>query len=852
MLMEKYLDHPTDEEKAVLNKLFIEWSKNPNQNILNHMFEIISSHESKEIRASAKKALIEYVPRDRIQDVLNLWITHPLPDIRDFIEKAVNKYKLPKPLLSISYLMLDRIDDLKSIDPDFTYLDSYVQTLNPLLGSIAYGKIKELKSSSHILGKLTVDNTEETIIDLLRMKNYDKMFDNILSYPLPFICNLIKILYDESWFPSEKNNLDTYESLIEYIGVKGWDAVSDVLYSVISRKKGKEYVPLDIEDIYNQDFYLRISPDLQYRPDRIKNHDFIARGSFNICSPNLGLSLYLDNIQISDLDNLLHIPIYSSNGVELAEFAIKVPSKNYFEMDEDGTFFTVRTKSTLFSVDLDALAALILPINKQPEDVYDIIPTMTERSNGLTKMVLTGLELLSSLHRGREYTLWDTKNEETFYVNRLYNYQSCNCSLGIDIGNNMTYVSLIPNGSCDHKIKHWSFKSKIFYESPDKYYIGNYIEQNNLSDSFQTLNNINKALIENLGLNIQSTYINPRVIFINYIEKLIDMVISDIDYPISNIGVTYDIRLPLGFDKQIFGILEKYNFKNINIAEKLTSGLITNYRLQNVRGNIILINLDTDNIGAALGVLPMPKSRKRIEDTRMRESPRENITVVAKISQNVAKTINSNEYMSVFKLILRNIIIKGSKRNIQKNMIDNVILCGPGSTEPQYLDYISSVFPKFTSSIIIDDIPYTFADGAALISSGQNYNSIIEHDLTLKISNNGNVQHIRLLKRGDNPYGKCKIFEIRHREYFDMISIDCWMNSVQTKINENVYPLNDNDFNYKKDGNHIYIFSSIIRETLSLINPNKLKICVDQNGRIFLIVMSDNDKKEIKTNIHIL
>jgi hypothetical protein len=150
--------------------------------------------------------------------------------------------------------MLDREDLLKVHDPDYLHLDSYLNELDPLLGSLLFDRVIKLKNPE--LGEISVQTDEITsdrsLMDLIRIKDYTTLWENILDYPLPFICELIKIFDQEKWTPRERSSREIYQVLIEHLGTDGWKGNEEVKWQVVSKQKNESFVPLDeTEEILN-------------------------------------------------------------------------------------------------------------------------------------------------------------------------------------------------------------------------------------------------------------------------------------------------------------------------------------------------------------------------------------------------------------------------------------------------------------------------------------------------------------------------------------------------------------------------------------------------------------------------
>ena len=97
------------------------------------MIEIIESHESIKVQNLAMISLHEHFPKDKLDQIVRIWINHPTPSLRDFVEKIVGTNGIPKPIASAALVMLDEYEKLEQTDPDFQQLDIFLKDLDPLL-----------------------------------------------------------------------------------------------------------------------------------------------------------------------------------------------------------------------------------------------------------------------------------------------------------------------------------------------------------------------------------------------------------------------------------------------------------------------------------------------------------------------------------------------------------------------------------------------------------------------------------------------------------------------------------------------------------------------------------------------
>ena len=56
-----------------------------------------------------------------------------------------------------------------------------------------------------------------SLLDKIRSKDYEYLWENLLQYPFPFICELLKIFHEDNWIPNNAADIGIYETLVEQI-----------------------------------------------------------------------------------------------------------------------------------------------------------------------------------------------------------------------------------------------------------------------------------------------------------------------------------------------------------------------------------------------------------------------------------------------------------------------------------------------------------------------------------------------------------------------------------------------------------------------------------------------------------
>jgi hypothetical protein len=112
----------------------------------------------------------------------------------------------------------------------------------------------------------------------------------------------------------------------------------------------------------------------------------------------------------------------------------------------------------------------------------------------------------------------------------------------------------------------------------------------------------------------------------------------------------------------------------------------------------------------------------------------------------------------------------------------------------------------------------------------------------LRISNEGIIGYNKILERGETIRGKSKLFEIRGA-FSDKIVIDCWTRIPILKIDEQVYPMKDNEA-LEASKMDDFDYFSLHRELIPIGRDAKLQVEVSLNGQLSFSI-EENDKKSI-------
>jgi hypothetical protein len=919
LLTTKYLMKPNEEELKELSFLFKEWIRSKNEALLVSIFDIIDTHESDRVRDLALDHLKRFLPANKREQVLDLWITHPLPSIRPFIEEIVDNYKekLKIPTLIATYTMLGRYDMVDKEDPDLINLDNYLQSLDPLLGSLLVNRVVKLKSKKFKSSKTIIEDTSNlSLVELLGRKDYDTIWEKITSFPFPFICELLKSFNENNFVPEPSTSRQTFELVMEMIGTDGWESVSDILYQVVSiydNKLGK-HRKLTAAELRAKTFSLSMSPEVYTRPDRISTQPFVSRGRHNIVDPSLNIAIYNEAIRHSQFTNNLHVPIYSQNGVLLLEFVITAPSLSSFQMDDDGMFFNIRIRETLYTVDVDLLCTFLLPLNQFTEIFVEAVDMLEEKAPEHQKTIVKGLKLLLELHIGRSFALFDIKEE---VILKVINPEPC-CGLGFDFGNTSTKVTILPF-ECGHEELEFEFKNLICYQSNNKILYGSEVEKNDLQMSLQTFRNIKRHILSSSTheLRIQNYSINAVKAGTDLIKWILKNVIDNLNYTPVKIAFSYPDFATTSYRIWLYNIFKNEGFKQIYGYEDTISALTTSYRLFKTSNTVLLIDTGDIHTTGLIASIPKHQSRKRLREKLLTET-QEPFKIVAKrfvdegsqaidgviweevyqtfedifddkkdyiittLKHTLAdkleaifeaeipdkKTINlelSGEnsfeqtleytpYMQMFKYTVRNLLAIARHRKIEKSTIETILLSGGGNHWPIFSKLLFDMFDK-KIKIIQEDDPWTISKGLALLSNAQPIDGALDFDIVLRINENGLLIYSPIFRRGEKAIGKGKIFKIEKEFGFNKIVIDIWLRKSKIKIGTDINLRDDEELHFSQDNSYLFLFDHLVEfpivlETKDLESPS-LFFGISPHGWLEIQLYDHIDELDLSKNIPI-
>ncbi len=834
LLTTKYLPNPSDGELQMISDLFKDWLRSKNEGLLVHMFQIIDSHESQEVRNLALDHIQRFLPSQKRELVLNLWITHPLPSLKDFIKQLVDTYrdKIKKPLLSALFVMLDELIKLEEMDPDLIYLDTYLEDMDPSLGSLLFERAGKLKKKLFATRPPQIFSDENvSIADLLSKKDYDTLWQSVLNYPFPFICEMIKTLEEEGWTPDDLEIRRFKDILAEYLGNEGWKPIEHVLDLTLSIRdpKTQSFRKLTQTETRMKLIDIKISPIIFTRPDRIPKMPFVNRGRFNLVDNALGISIYQERVRYSSFTGKLHIPIYSSNGVQIAEIVAFASQTSSFHMDEDGLYFSIKTKGGTYSVDLDALASFLLPFNQHTELIAAAIPVMLSDATGRKRLIIEAMKLLSDLQQGRSFSIFDLK-EEVPIVNHTKN--SC-CSLAFDFGNYFTKVGVIPS-TCNHRPVFFEFPSAIYYLTPSQKFVGDILYQKEIEgepvDPTLIFTDIQYGLAHGTThtIRVQNLTIDVQTATSNFIEEVIKIVMQEIDYPISTVVFSHQSNVPLKYLVWMKQQFHNLGFETVTGLNSALSHILADYRLKKTKGVYLYVNVNENGTELTLVELPPQKTKKRKETELLKvNQPAPKIVVqryvpygLPQLLEKLKKFVPDNvpdldknrmvvngvqelftqfeshifpnpifidsnndcEYCidtSLFfdfeklSFVLRDIFYHGLDQGIPKSKISGIIFSGLGKMYPDLARFIFNYFDKQFPIVVLDD-PDICAKGLGIFGNGQQIEAPLGYEIMLRTSDEGLMTFQTLFQEGEKITGMSKKFQINMETKLDTIALDVW------------------------------------------------------------------------------
>lgn len=823
--------------------------------------------------------------------------------------------KIKKPLLAAVYVMLDEIEKLAEIDPDLMLLDSYLETIDPSLGSLVYERAGKLKKRLFTRRRSSIfDSQEVSIADLLSRKDYQTLWQSILTFPFPFIAELMKTLDEEGWESHEEDIRYFNDLLLEYLGNDGWKSIEDVLDLTLSIRdpNTQRFRKLTPTELRMKLVDINLSPIVYTRPDRIAHMEFINRGRYNLADSALGFSIYQERVRQSTFTGKLHVPIYSSNGVQIAEVVAFASNISSFHMDEDGLFFTIKTKAGTYSVDLDALATFILPFNQHTDLMADAIDMMLSEATGKKKLILTGMKLLSELQQGRQFSIFDLKEE---FPLRSQKTLAC-CSLAIEIGDAWTHYGIIPS-DCDHEPILKKIPTAIYYHSPTQKHIGNVIFQDKVNgepvDQELIFFNLKKGLLEGTTktIRVQNLTIDVETAMRDFLEFLVQAVRDEIPYEIKRIAISHPFYSSIRYQKWLFQLFNQFGFEEILTVEQSLTAILTDYRLRKNKGVFLYVDVNEEETTFSLVELPAQNTRKRKEIELYKEIQPEPKIIVQKSTKRgipnlkrelqriIPKTIQGlnrlvlvdevldsllekfeakiplptgNDLLVSFnppesdevifinpedsidlkriEVLLREIFHAGLKEGIPKSKIDEIVITGRGAKIPDLARKIYHVFDK-EKVLSIDDEPYSSVKGLGIFANGQGIDKTLGFEVMARVTDEGMTNFQTLFQENEKMIGKGRKFQINMDTPLRSISLDLWLR----KSNLDYYLDEELGENKGKHLEEQYIFDNLtLFPKLIPINKAKSPILVvgfDTLGQ-FGVAIVDKDEKLSWSDLEII
>ncbi|RMG33744.1 MAG: hypothetical protein D6732_11600 [Methanobacteriota archaeon] len=824
-----------------ISNLFKDWLRSKNESLLVHLFQIIDHHESEKVRELALDHINRFLPSQKRELVLDLWINHPLPSLRPFIIQTIENYgdKIKKPLLAALYVMLDEIEKLSEIDPDLMLLDSYLETIDPSLGSLVYERAGKLKKRIFNRRKTSIfDAQDVSIADLLSRRDYQALWQSILTFPFPFIAELMKILDEEGWESNEDDIRYFNDLLMEYLGNDGWKSIENVLDLTLSIRdpSTQRFRKLTQTELRMKLIDIRLSPIVYTRPDRIPHMEFINRGRYNLVDSTLGFSIYQERVRQSTFTGKLHVPIYSSNGVQIAEVIAYASGTSSFHMDEDGLFFTIKTKAGTYSVDLDALATFILPFNQHTELMADAIDMMLSEAKGKKKLVLTGMKLLSELQQGRQFSVFDLKEEFSAISDPP---ESC-CSLSINLGDAETELSIIPS-TCTHKPIYRTIPTAIYYHTPTRKYIGSKIYSKTIGnepiDEKLIFSGLKKGMLEGTTktIRVQNLTIDVETAMKDFVTLAVEKILENVDYPITKVAFSHPFHSSIRYQKWFYQLFNQMGFKQVVSLEQSLAPIIADYRLRKTKGACLYIDLNEDETTFSLVELPSQTTRKRKEielfkqnqpapkiivqkstkhglrsfkkklEEILQEKEREldfalNVNKLLKdLLENFQTAIETQEGSAIqislspaeddntvfldpeavlelerFEIILKDIFHSGLKAGVPKSKIEEIIFTGSGACLPDLGRMIYQIFDK-EKVLQIDRDPHSTVKGLGLFGNGQGIEKELGFEVMVRVTDDGLTNFQTLFQENERILGKGRKFQLNLDVPLKSITLDIWL-----------------------------------------------------------------------------
>ncbi len=901
--------NPSKEELEELSELFKEWIRSKNEGLMVSIFDIIDTHESKAVRDLALNHLRRFLPRFKREQVLDLWITHPLPSVRPIVEDIVKKHRdtIRTPVLVATYIMLGEYTKVDEIDPDLANIDLYLQGLDPLLGSLLVERVVKLKQTKFKSSrKLMEDVTKLSLIDLVGRRDWDTLWESVFTFPFPYVCELLKLFEENKYLPRDLRSRELLETMNELVGVNGWQDVSEILYQSVSIRdsKTRTYRKLKAEELRGRSFHFYINPELYTRPDRLENAEFIGRGRNLLSNPDLGIHIYEENIRYSLFTESLHVPMYNHNGVLIVEFIIPCESIDSFYIDEDGTYFSIRSYRATYAVDLDILSMFVLSINNTMEVALDNILELKQHCPQELISVFEGIELLIDLHLGRSFTLTDLKQPSEFPP---LEKRSC-CALAIDFGNIDTKVAILPS-TCGHELVEKTYPSLIHYTSPTEFSVADDVISSGYHSSVQTFREIKRHILSSSTYTVRALNqtISADLAGTDYLRTIIGRFIEELGYRPERVGFSYPELSSISYRTWLRTIIEDLGFEQVYGFEDTTAILTYSYRWYKTSLGTLILDIGDTHTTITVADIPKNKSRKRNIDqllmdtqaplkivckrfveegsniinklieqiitmnwgegifkenmesicegvkvdlvenfeTKLENSRRDPIvfTLGEEEGTGVDSFLKMTEYYTLLEDGINNAISMASKRGMPKKKIKTLLLSGGGNNWPLFSKYLYELFEKKVN-IVYEDSEFAVTRGMGLLLDDQEVTSRLENDILLRTNNKVGMELNFLWQRGSIIRAEKKQFRIEKRG--GNVVLDPWLRRPVQYPPKRTPLMDDELTDLDEDNSGMFIMDRLIPfpivQDVRSLQDVRLFVGIDRRGELVMEIYDGDER----------
>ncbi len=329
-----YFDKFTEEDRTKIKELFKLWITEliREKSQFYNIFEVLHKHENQEVKKICLNAVKNFLPTERIIEFILYWIYDPIKELENIVNELVNTRKnlLPKGLLCLYLLSIQKFEELEEIDPNLQELNQYLQNLDKNFARPLLEKFNNYlnRDSISFLKNFRYFHTSEdffndsSILDKIERsklsKDWQKIWQACKFAPIPLSADLLKTLLKNNWNPNNQNDKELFDCLKECWGDKGWQGIKNLTNLIINSLDKELNTSLNNQIQINSQIF--INPNkfiVDFDPFYSPNDDCLTQ------IPEYDLYLLKNSIYYFKSLKIFNFSFHNKKSEEIIEFTIK-------------------------------------------------------------------------------------------------------------------------------------------------------------------------------------------------------------------------------------------------------------------------------------------------------------------------------------------------------------------------------------------------------------------------------------------------------------------------------------------------------------------------------------------------